>query len=52
MLTRKQVEELPDGTILFLPKLKENVILGHYDFDEFYASEVLKMIQKYQLKQA
>ena len=23
MLTRKQVEELPDGTILFLPKLKE-----------------------------
>ena len=39
MLTRKQVEELPDGTILFLPQLKENVILGHYDFDEFYEYE-------------
>ena len=39
MLTKKQVEELPNGTILSLPDLNENVILGGREFDVFYGYE-------------
>ena len=35
MLTKEQARTLPNNTILFIPSLKENVILGQEDFDEF-----------------
>ena len=35
MLTKEQVRILPEDTILSIPSIKENVILGKEDFDEF-----------------
>ena len=35
MLTKEQVTTLPTGTILSIPSIRENVILGKEDFDEF-----------------
>ena len=35
MLTKEQVIALPIGTILSIPSIEENVILGQKDFDEF-----------------
>lgn len=35
MLTKEQVTTLPNGTILSIPSIEENVILGQEDFDEF-----------------
>lgn len=35
MLTKEQVRTLPDGTILSIPSIRENVILGEEGFDEF-----------------
>ena len=35
MLTKKQVTTLPNGTILSISSIGENVILGQEDFDEF-----------------
>jgi len=35
MLTKEQVTTLPTGTILSIPSIRENVILGQEDFDEF-----------------
>lgn len=35
MLTKEQVTTLPNGTILSIPSIGENVILGQEDFDEF-----------------
>lgn len=35
MLTKEQVRTLPNNTILSIPSIRENVILGQEDFDEF-----------------
>ena len=35
MLTEEQVRTLPNNTILSIPSIEENVILGQEDFDEF-----------------
>lgn len=35
MLTKEQITTLPNGTILSIPSIEENVILGQEDFDEF-----------------
>lgn len=35
MLTKEQVKTLPIHTILSIPSVEENVILGQEDFDEF-----------------
>ena len=35
MLTKEQVRTLPEDTILSIPSIRENVILGKEDFDEF-----------------
>ena len=34
MLTKEQVKTLPEDTILSIPSIRENVILGKEDFDE------------------
>lgn len=39
MLTKEQVMALPIGTILSIPSIEENVILGQKDFDEFVEYE-------------
>lgn len=39
MLTKEQVRTLPDGTILSIPSVEENVILGLKDFDVFEGYE-------------
>ena len=35
MLTKEQARTLPEDTILSIPSIRENVILGKEDFDEF-----------------
>lgn len=39
MLTKEQVKTLPVYTILSIPSVEENVILGQEDFDEFEGYE-------------
>ena len=39
MLTKEQVKTLSNGTILSIPSVEENVILGIKDFDEFEGYE-------------